>query len=332
MRAVDRRPADVLRRRARARSPSGCAPPAVAALEAAERTATRPRAIAPRRTRSPTAGCSSSSRPRAARSTSRSLCLAREMLGYVSPRADSIFAVQGLGTHPIAARRQRRAARAARRRSRAARAIAAFALTEPEAGSDVAAIADARGAGRRRLPARRREAVHLEPRHRRSRDRVRDDRSGAGAAGLTAFWVPLDAPGVDRHADDGDRAASDRRARAARRRRAGDGARSARSAQGMKLAMQTLDAFRVSVGAAAVGMARRALDEALAFVTRARRSSASRSPSSSSCRRTSPTWRSTSMPRACSCCARRTARTPPAAASRPRCRSRSSARPRPRSA
>src|SRR5262249_15889358 len=37
--------------------------------------------------------------------------------------------------------------------------------------------------------------------------------------------------------------------------------------QGMKLAMATLDQFRVSVGAAAVGMARRALDEALAFVT-----------------------------------------------------------------
>src|SRR5258706_7081463 len=32
----------------------------------------------------------------------RALCLAREMLGYTSPRADSIFAVQGLGTHPIA--------------------------------------------------------------------------------------------------------------------------------------------------------------------------------------------------------------------------------------
>jgi acyl-CoA dehydrogenase len=38
--------------------------------------------------------------------------------------------------------------------------------------------------------------------------------------------------------------------------------------QGMKLALQTLDAFRVSVGAAAVGMARRAFDEALTFVTR----------------------------------------------------------------
>jgi acyl-CoA dehydrogenase len=36
----------------------------------------------------------------------------------------------------------------------------------------------------------------------------------------------------------------------------------------MKLALQTLDAFRVSVGAAAVGMARRAFDEALGFVTR----------------------------------------------------------------
>jgi acyl-CoA dehydrogenase len=38
--------------------------------------------------------------------------------------------------------------------------------------------------------------------------------------------------------------------------------------QGMKLAMQTLDTFRVSVGAAAVGMARRAFDEALGFVSR----------------------------------------------------------------
>jgi acyl-CoA dehydrogenase len=38
--------------------------------------------------------------------------------------------------------------------------------------------------------------------------------------------------------------------------------------QGMKLALTTLDAFRVSVGAAAVGMARRALDEAIAFVTK----------------------------------------------------------------
>src|SRR5262249_59631648 len=45
------------------------------------------------------------------------------------------------------------------------------------------------------------------------------------------------------------------------------GARIGEAGQGMKLALDTLDAFRASVGAAAVGMARRALDEALGFVT-----------------------------------------------------------------
>ena len=53
----------------------------------------------------------------------RALCLAREMLGYVSPRADSIFAVQGLGTHALLLagspqqRAQLRGVRARRRRS-----------------------------------------------------------------------------------------------------------------------------------------------------------------------------------------------------------------------
>src|SRR5262245_33782206 len=71
---------------------------------------------------------------------SRSLCLAREMLGYVSPRADSIFAVQGLGVHPIvlAGSAEQRAQLPAFARGAS---IAAFALTEPDAGSDVAAIA-----------------------------------------------------------------------------------------------------------------------------------------------------------------------------------------------
>ncbi len=70
----------------------------------------------------------------------RSLCLARELLGWTNARADSIFAVQGLGVHPLllAGSAEQRAAIPAFAQGRE---VAAFALTEPEAGSDVAAIA-----------------------------------------------------------------------------------------------------------------------------------------------------------------------------------------------
>ena len=194
----------------------------------------------------------------------RALCLAREMLGYVSPRADSIFAVQGLGTHPIVL-----AGSAAQRAQLAAFArgagIAAFALTEPEAGSDVAAIATraAPTADGYRLDGDKLFISNLGIADHATVFATTDP--ALGAAGLTAFWVPLDAPGVTVKPLSRDRAAPDRRARAARRGRARRRARIGEVGQGMKLAMQTLDAFRVSVGAAAVGMARRALDEALAL-------------------------------------------------------------------
>ena len=70
----------------------------------------------------------------------RSLCVAREAIAYVSPLADSIFAVQGLGSHPMIL-----AGEAERRSSVldevvSGKRVCAFALTEPEAGSDVAAM------------------------------------------------------------------------------------------------------------------------------------------------------------------------------------------------
>jgi acyl-CoA dehydrogenase len=72
-------------------------------------------------------------RPASGKTDARSLCLAREMLGYVSASADSIFAVQGLGVHSIllagsAAQRAQMAAFARGER------VAAVAVTEPEAG------------------------------------------------------------------------------------------------------------------------------------------------------------------------------------------------------
>ncbi|HWM85341.1 MAG TPA: acyl-CoA dehydrogenase family protein, partial [Kofleriaceae bacterium] len=69
----------------------------------------------------------------------RALCLVREALGYVSPLADAIFAVQGLGSYPLllaGTPEQQRVCADLRRGA----AIAGFALTEPEAGSDVGAL------------------------------------------------------------------------------------------------------------------------------------------------------------------------------------------------
>jgi len=197
---------------------------------------------------------------------SRSLCLAREMLGYVSPRADSIFAVQGLGVHSIllAGTEAQKAEAAVYARGSG---IAAFALTEPEAGSDVASIQT--------------RAAPMGDGYRLDGDKLFISNLGIadhatviastdptlGAAGLTAFWIPLDAPGVtvkplEATAPHPIGALELRGLVVPSTARIGD------VGQGMKLAMQTLDAFRVSVGAAAVGMARRAMDEAIGFVTR----------------------------------------------------------------
>jgi acyl-CoA dehydrogenase len=189
----------------------------------------------------------------------RAVCLAREMLGHVSPRADSIFAVQGLGAYPLLATGHDVAGYATGRR------VGAFALTEPEAGSDVAALAS--------RAVRDGDAWILDG------DKLFISNLGLadeavvfatvdparGRRGITAFRVPLDAAGV----------AIERIEPIAphplgRLRLAGcrlpAGAQVGEVGAGFALAMQTLDTYRVSVGAAAVGMARRALDEAVAFV------------------------------------------------------------------
>jgi acyl-CoA dehydrogenase len=195
----------------------------------------------------------------------RALCLAREMLGYASARADSIFAVQGLGTHPIVLAGTA-AQRAGLRAFSRGDGIAAFALTEPEAGSDVAAI--------------RTRATPCEDGYRLDGEKLFISNLGIadhatvfatvdpalGGAGLTAFWVPLDRPGVTVRPLTAT-APHPIGALELRGVTVPPAARIGEPGEGMKLAMRTLDAFRVSVGAAAVGMARRALDEALRFVT-----------------------------------------------------------------
>jgi acyl-CoA dehydrogenase len=198
----------------------------------------------------------------------RALCVIRERLGYVSPLADAIFAVQGLGSYPIAL-----AGTDAQKRRwlpglRAGSRIAGFALTEPEAGSDVAsmqATARADGGGYvldgdktlisnvgiadqyvvfAKLPAAPGDKPHRA---------ITAFVVESGADGLTETPIPM---GIEHPIG----------ALALRGCRVGADARLGDDGRGFRLAMQTLDTFRVSVGAAAVGMAQRAFDEALAHV------------------------------------------------------------------
>jgi acyl-CoA dehydrogenase len=195
----------------------------------------------------------------------RTLCLAREILGYRDGLADFSFAMQGLGTGAITLFGSEELKRRYLPPVRDGKAIAAFALSEPEAGSDVAALAMTAkpdGPAHMRLDGEKTWisngsiATHY----------VVFARSGeaAGAKGLSAFMVDADTPGIKiaerieviaphplaRLTFDGVRVP------AANRLGAPGG--------GFKVAMATLDIFRSTVGAAALGFARRALDETIA--------------------------------------------------------------------
>ncbi len=197
----------------------------------------------------------------------RSLCIAREALAYESPMADSIFAVQGLGSHPILL-----AGEAEKRASVLAQVVAgtrvcAFALTEPEAGSDVASM---------RTTARREGDSWILDGEKVFISNVgiahhfvvfANADPAAGKKGISAFLVETSAEGLltEPIAMSVDHPLG----RVALR-----GCKVPASAllgsvgSGLKLALGTLDVFRTSVGAAAVGMARRALDESIARVAR----------------------------------------------------------------
>jgi acyl-CoA dehydrogenase len=196
----------------------------------------------------------------------RSLCLIREALAYSSSLADLAFVMQGLGTYAISQAAPEHVREFWLDRAIKGKAIAAFALTEPEAGSDVASI---------KSQARRDGETYIIDGHKRyisnagladfytvfARTGTRRD----GRAQISAFVVGsrmsgfilrertsmiaphpigeiefngLRVPAEDMIGAEGD---------------------------GFNLAMKTLDTFRASVGAAACGMAGRALDEAVEY-------------------------------------------------------------------
>jgi acyl-CoA dehydrogenase len=195
----------------------------------------------------------------------RTLCLARELLAYQDPFGDFAFAMQGLGSAPIVLYGTGAQKHVFLSAVTSGESIMAFALSEREAGSDVAACA---------ATARRdRDSYVLNgEKFWISNAGIADvyvvfaRTGGEGAKGLSAFVVPAETPGVG----------SDCRIRTISPHPLGNlrlhdvripsAYRIGEEGEGFKIAMATLDVFRPCVGASAIGLSRRAADECVAHV------------------------------------------------------------------
>ena len=195
---------------------------------------------------------------------SRALCVIRETLAWHDGLADFAFAMQGLGTGAISLSGSEELKARVLPKVAAGELISAFALTEPEAGSDVAAMA---------TTARRDGDAYVLDGEKIfiSNGGIADvytvfARTGEapGTRGISAFVVFADTPGfevIERIETLAPHPLAHIRF---------DGCRVPASqllgepGEGFKIAMRTLDIFRPSVAAAALGFARRALDEAVA--------------------------------------------------------------------
>ena len=194
----------------------------------------------------------------------RSLCLARERLAWHAGLADFAFAMQGLGTGPISLFGTKQQKADYLPPVATGKRIAAFALSEAEAGSDVAAMATTARADGNDAYVIDGEKTWI------SNGGIADHyvvfaRTGEapGAKGISAFIVDADTPGLA-IAERIDVIAPHPLARIRFENcRVPASSLIGEAGGGFKVAMATLDVFRASVGAAALGMARRALDEAL---------------------------------------------------------------------
>ena len=193
------------------------------------------------------------------------LCVIREALARRSTHAETAFALQGLGAHPILVAGSAEVADTWVPRVAGGDAVAGFALTEPGAGSDAGAIS---------LTAEREADVFVLTGEKTYISNAPEadvysvfarTTAGAGVRGITAFAVEGAAEGLSGEAIPlvSDHAIGSLRF---------DGVRVPASHvlgdvdAGFRVAMTTLDLFRPSVGAAAVGMAQAALDAAVGHV------------------------------------------------------------------
>ena len=198
----------------------------------------------------------------------RSLAIARETLAYHSPLADFAFAMQGLGSGAISLFGTVEQKREWLPRVASGEAIAAFAMTEPECGSDAANIqTSAMRDGN--------EWVIVGEKTYISNGGIADfyltfarTGEGEGSRGLSAFIVPAELVSIEERIEvvaphplarikyDNVRIPADGIV--------------GEAGEGFRIGMETLNLFRVTVGAAALGMARRALDEAVDWATNRR--------------------------------------------------------------
>jgi acyl-CoA dehydrogenase len=196
----------------------------------------------------------------------RALCLVREYLGYYDLLGDTMFSMQGIGTAALwmvgSLGLQERYLGPCRRGER----IAALALTEPDAGSDVAAIATTARRdgdtfvlnGRKTLITNAGIADHYMV--------VARTGEAPGARGLSVFMVDADTPGLLVSAPIEIIAPHPLAGLEFRDCKVPASHMIGSPGKGFKAAMATFDIFRTSVGAAGVGAARRALDECVAHV------------------------------------------------------------------
>jgi acyl-CoA dehydrogenase len=195
----------------------------------------------------------------------RTICLLREELAWHHGLADFAFAMQGLGSGAISLKGTPEQQAAYLPRVADGSALAAFALSEPEAGSDVAAMQ----CSATETP----EGYRLNGyKTWISNGGIADfyvvfARTGEapGARGISAFIVDADTPGleiaerIDVIAPHPLATLHFNNALVPQAKRIGA------AGEGFKVAMATLDVFRTSVAAASLGFARRALDESIAW-------------------------------------------------------------------
>ena len=200
----------------------------------------------------------------------RSLAIARESLAYRSGLTDFAFAMQGLGSGAISLFGTIEQKRRWLPKVASGKAIAAFAMTEPGCGSDAANIqTSAMRDGDNWVLVGEKTLI--------SNGGIADfyltfARTGEdeGSRGLSAFIVLADAPGLS-IAERIDVIAPHPLARLNYDKvRVPADALIGAPGEGFRIGMETLNLFRVTVGAAALGFARRALDEAIAFASKRR--------------------------------------------------------------